>query len=229
MSRSPDPNWVKVFPEHFHLGPGASAAADVIVTIPKDPKYIGHHYECIIWTHTEQRDQNAAKGGVVFQTGLRNRLRMSIGTLGPASLQREKALKKLAEINVNFTISPDNIFANDVPLGKALDLKRDKHVSLKVINQGEAPIELKMAVIAPDPNIYPQTGYEYAPDFTWLRVDPGLIKVAENSIREARLVLTIPSKPEFRGKKYMFLVKTTLSDDTLPLAYYNMVYVATEP
>ena len=23
----PDPNWIKILPEHFHLGPGASAAA----------------------------------------------------------------------------------------------------------------------------------------------------------------------------------------------------------
>jgi hypothetical protein len=224
----PDPNWVKILPDHFHLGPGASSAADVVVTIPNDPKLIGHHYECIIWTHTEQR-QNGMRSGVTFQTGLRNRLRMSIGTLGPASLQREKALKKLAEINVNFTISPDNLFVNEVPLGKALELKRDKRVALKVINQGDNPIELKMSVIPADPNIYPQAGYDYAPDPTWLRIDPPLIKVPENSIREARLLLHIPAGAEFHGRKYMFLVKTTLSDDTLPLAYYNMVYVATEP
>ena len=131
MSRFPDPNWVKNISRPFSSWSWSkpARAADVMVTIPNDAKLIGHHYECIIWTHTEQR-QNTTRGGVTFQTGLRNRLRMSIGTLGPASLQREKALKKLAEINVNFSISPDSLFVNNAALGNPLELKRDKHATL---------------------------------------------------------------------------------------------------
>jgi hypothetical protein len=224
----PDPAWVKILPDHFHLGAAASAAADVLLTVPDDPKLIGHHYECIIWARTDRRDA-PQNGGVVFQAGLRNRLRVSIGTMGPESLQREKALKKLAEINTDFTISPDNLFANGIPVGKMVDLKRERKASFKIINQADTAIELKISPVQADPNIIPQSGYENAPDPAWLTIEPRQVKVEGNSIKELKLSLRFPDGPQERGKKYMFLIKTTLSDESLPLAYYNMLYISTEP
>jgi hypothetical protein len=224
----PDPNWVRILPDHFHLGPSASASSDVVVTIPNDKSLMGRHFECIIWARTDRKNVGDTHG-VVLQTGLRTRLRMSIGTMGPESLQREKALKKLAEIDTNFTISPDNLFVSEVEVGKEVDLKRDKKTSLKVINQSDNPIDLKVAPVPADPNIIPQGGYANVPDYQWLKISPAKISVNGNSIKELKMTLTVPDQPEYKNKKYMFLIKTTLTDESLPLAYYNSVYVTTKP
>jgi hypothetical protein len=224
----PDPNWVRILPDHFHLGPGASASSDVLVTIPDDKSLIGRHFECIIWARTDRKAIGDTHG-VVLQTGLRTRLRMSIGIMGPESLQREKALKKLAEIDTNFTISPDNLFVSDIEVGKAIELKRDKKTSLKVINQSDNGIDLKITPVPADPNIIPQGGYENVPDCQWLKITPATISVNGNSIKELKMTLTVPDQPEYKNKKYMFLIKTTLTDESLPLAYYNSVYVTTKP
>jgi hypothetical protein len=225
----PDPSWISVVPSHFHLGPKASASGDLIVRIPNDPKLIGHHYEVIVWAHTDQKNKVLPEGGVVFQTGVRTRFRLSIGTKGPAALQREKALKKLATINTNFSISPDTLFVGDVPVGKAVDLKAEKKASLKIINQADDPVSLKISPVAADPNVVPQSGYEYAPDPHWLEVLPDIVTASGNSIKEIKLRLKIPDQPNFRGKKYMFLVQSTLADESLPLAYNNMIYATTLP
>jgi hypothetical protein len=225
----PDPTWIQIVPNRFHLGPKASASSDVIVQIPNDPKLMGKHYEAIIWAHTDPR-KNAAPGtGVLIQAGLRSRIRISIGTMGPAALQKEKALKKLATINTNFSINPDNTFAQDVAVGTKVDLKASKKISLKIVNQSDDPIKLKLAAIQPDENIMPQSGYAYAPDPKWLTVSPGTVTVEGNAIKEIKLNVSIPDKPEYHGKKYMFLIRTTLADESLPLAYNNMVYISTLP
>jgi hypothetical protein len=226
----PDPSWIKIVPNRFHLGPRASAASDVVVTIPNDPRLLNHHYEAIVWAHTDPTKKARIGGtGMLIQAGLRSRFRMSIGTMGPAALQREKALKKLATINANFSISPDNLFVSDVAPGSDIDLKAVKKASLKIINESDDPIKLKLTPIAIDENVQPQAGYVYAPDPAWLSVSPEVSHVPGNAIREVKLRLKIPDKPELHGKKYMFLVRTTIADESLPLIYNNMIYVSTLP
>jgi len=225
----PDPNWLKTVPSQFVLGPKASAASDVILDVPNDPKLIGHHYEVILWVHTNEQRRIVDGGGVLFQAGLRSRFRMSIGTLGPASLQREKALKKLETINTDFSVNPPTIFIKNVPVGRPIDLKLEKKASLKVVNEADDPVDLKVHPVASDPNVSPESGYEYAPDPKWLIVTPEKVHVPGNSIREIKMKLTIPDEPRYHGKHYMFLVQTTLADDTLPLFYDNRIYIDTPP
>ncbi len=225
----PDPSWISIVPSHFHLGAKASASADLIVKIPNDPKLVGHHFEAIIAARTDQKNRVLPEGGVLIQTGVRTRFRLSIGTRGPASLQREKMLQKLATVNTNFSINPDNLFILDVPVGKSVDLKAEKKASLKIINQADDPVSLKFQSIATDPNITPQAGYEYAPDPHWLEPYPAVITATGNSIKEIKLRIKIPDQPAYRGKRFMFLVQATLADESLPLAYNNMIYITTLP
>ncbi len=225
----PDPNWVRVVPNTFHLGPKASAASDVLISIPNDPKLIGHHYEAIIWAHTTHKNQLIPQGGVFIETGLRSRIRISVGTKGPASLQMEKAMKRIAEINTNFSVSPDNVYAMGLALGRSVDLKTEKKASLKVINEADDGVDLRFSVVPRDPNISLATGYIDAPDLTWLSLSPGRMKVEGNSIREIKLKVNVPDKPEYHNKRYAFVVQTTLANEELPLAINNVVYINTLP
>lgn len=224
----PSPHWLQAVPNRFSLGPKASASADIILDVPNDPKLVGHHYEVILWVHTDQQRQTREGTGVMVQAGLRSRFRLSIGTMGPASLQREKALKKLATINTNFSLSPQTQFIKDIPLGKSVDLKLEKRAGLKVVNESDDPVELKIRPAAQDPNVAPEAGYEYAPDPKWISVSPEKLKVEGNSIKQLMLKVTIPDKPQYHHKRYMFLIQTSLSDDSLPLQYNNMIYIDTD-
>ena len=63
----PDPSWVRIFPDHFHLGPHASAASDILVTVPNDPKLIGHHFKCILAARTDKKVNRLMQNGVIIQ------------------------------------------------------------------------------------------------------------------------------------------------------------------
>ena len=165
----------------------------------------------------------------MLETGLRHRIRMSIGVMGPESLQREKQMQKLATINTNFSISPDSLFVQGVRVGKPVNLYLEKKATLKVVNEADEPVKLKLAPAASDPNIIPQAGYVNVPDPSWIQVEPSVVKVEGNSIKPLQLKVNIPDKPEYHNQKYMFLIKTTLADESLPLEYNNMVYVITNP
>jgi hypothetical protein len=136
----------------------------------------------------------------------------------------------LATINTNFSISPDSVYVTDpIPLGRDVDLKVERHTAMKVINQSDDLVRLHIAAAAADPNNTPQQGYIDAPDYKWMDVSPNIISLPGNSIKEIRLHVKIPDKPENRNKKMMFIVQTTLADESLPLAYNNMLYVTTAP
>jgi hypothetical protein len=225
----PDPNWIRAVPNRFHLGPKASAATDVILQIPNDPKLIGRHFEVILWVHSDPKKDLLPNGGVLFQVGLRSRFRISVGTPGPEALQREKLLKKLATINTNFSINPDTLYVADLPMGKMIDLKAEKRASFKVVNQGDESVALRFKSVPADPNISPQAGYENAPDPKWLEILTPAMSIPGNSVKEIKTRVHIPDDAKYRGKKYMFLILTTLSDDSLPLEYHNMLYVAVNP
>jgi len=148
-----------------------------------------------------------------------------VGSPGPEALQREKALKKLATINTNFSVNPDTLYVADLPAGRTIDLKAEKRASFKVINQGDESVGLRFKSIPSDPNISPQAGYEYAPDPKWLEISTPDMNVPGNSVKEIKTRVHIPDEAKYRGKRYMFLILTTLSDDSLPLEYHNMLYV----
>jgi len=71
----PDPNWIRAVPNRFHLGPKASASTDVILQIPNDSKLIGHHYEVVLWVHSDPKSKLLPQGGVLFRVALRSLFR----------------------------------------------------------------------------------------------------------------------------------------------------------
>ena len=123
---------------------------------------LNHHYEAILWAHSDNKNKKLPGGGVLLEVGLRTRIRMSIGTEGPAALQKEKLLKKLATINTNFSVSPDNLYVAGIAAGKSIDLKSDKRASFKVINQSDDSVSLKIKPVrtcpSPCPSVPTNTG-----------------------------------------------------------------------
>lgn len=217
----PDPSWIKIVPDRFKLKPKESYFCDVVISIPNDPALVGRHFQAKIWSRTAGED--------LFGAGVVNRIFLSIGTLGPESVQ--KAKRKELLYSINFDVDPREIYLT-VPVGKKVDVYKEFEKTIKVINKGKSDIVVKLEsvsnrneerIIAEVPQ-----DYEFTPDTGFLMFGNEKIKVKKNSIKDVSFYLKIPDSVEYKEKKYMFLVKIYPVKPEVPIEFYVRVFVNTK-
>ena len=220
----PDPSWVQVIPDRFNLGIGDSQFSEIVLSIPQDVKLQGRHFQAAIWAHAVDTGFMAV--------GVRSRLRFSIGQ-GPESLLAEK--KRKAMLSLDLDLRPAKIYVLDVPVGEqeAYDPYEDRKGSkrrLTVTNRAEDTVKLNFTSMPWDVRYRRYTlppGYEPAPDPAWLSFDPAKTDVEGEMIKGVRLKLKIPDKPEYRGKKYAFLISASIEGQAVPLELASLVFITT--
>jgi hypothetical protein len=210
----PDPSWVKVVPDKFRLNPGEKGISEVIVTNPESAEYVKSNFQLKLWAHTLGENFMAA--------GAAHYLRISTGK-GPETLNAEK--KRKAMFSLDFEITPLSSYLVDVQPGVKFDAKKEKGISLKLTNKGDSTIRVKPVSTAYTSAFTMPSGYEPAPDPSWLKFKPGIVKVDGMTIKEIKMYIEIPKEEKHYGKKYAFLVKAELVDTEVPLELYNQVYV----
>lgn len=214
----PDPGWIRIFPSEFTLGVGESKTCDIILSIPNNEQYNGRHFQVMLRAYTGGRG--------MMRAGVRNRLRFSIGTLGPESLQKEKIRKKM--VSMNFDIRPDNLFVNEIEPGKRLDVGKKKKLVFKVANRGEEKLNLKFSCETGNLDQFSAMGYEPGKDAKWLKVKPEKLTVKPDTIKSFSVIVDVPDEEEHYNKKYGFLIKTELIGADVPIELKNKVYIKTK-
>ena len=213
----PTADWLKVVPNRFKLGPGDAASSEVVLSVPDDPGLVGKHFQVNI----KAKSQDVG----MLALAVNSYVRFSIGAPGPASLKKEKDRQTLQKLDLE--LNPGALRMEKVPLGRLVPFADIKGAPLKIINKGNDPVKLKLVSIKPEANLR-EPGWTEQLDPAWLTVKPDVLKLKGNQIREVQVFLTIPDKPENRGKKFMFLLQAEMADLGLPLQFYTRVYVSTE-
>jgi hypothetical protein len=213
----PDPNWIKVIPNNLKMEPGDVMTSDVILAVPKDQALVGRHFQANVLARTT--------GAQLLQVGVASQVRFSVGTLGPDSLKQESKPEK-ALLNFDVEATPQTLQLPSFPLGRLVDIKKEKGLSVKVANKGDTALKFKISSATVDSRVR-VGGYE-AGDPAWLTVKPASLKVKANRIEEVAISLLIPNKPENAGKKMMFLVRFELDGMDMPLELYSKLLVTTE-
>jgi hypothetical protein len=211
------PEWLRAVPSKFRLEPGEVASADIILSIPTDPQYVGRHFQ----VNLKARTLNA--GGLAL--AVRNFVRFSVGTMGPEALKKEKDLKAVA--NVKLDLNPTTIRVDHAALGKKLDIAKLTGEVLKIVNTGKDTASLRFKSVTVEQNMQ-EKGYTNTPTPGWLTVKPAVLKVKPNQIQETKLFLEIPQDPANAGKKWLFLVRGELEGLSIPLEIHCRVYVTTD-
>src|SRR4051812_12149560 len=86
----PDPSWVRLVPDHFKLAIGEEGLADVILQVPDDERYRGHHYQAHILCQSNESPLATGHTGLVFGVTLQSRLRFSVASAGPEQVREMK-------------------------------------------------------------------------------------------------------------------------------------------
>lgn len=216
----PSLDWVRVDRGTFTVEPNREAVTDLIITIPNDPALLGRRFQADIWSHTV--DPRA------LLVGLQSRLLLHIDSTPPTEEELKKKFVDETVANLDFTIMPVNASVSDVPLGRAVDLRKERKLSIKMINPNDRPLNFRVRSLPVwESMITVPAGYEEAYNPQWLVPEKEVVKVAGNSIAETGLRLNIPDKAEHRGKRFYFVVSFEVLEQKIATRVFYRLAVDT--
>lgn len=219
----PDIAWVRVIPGNFRLGYRENTRCAIIISVPEDEEYRGRHFQVALLTRAKP---DPFARGVAIVPQVRYRLRFNVGTKAPETL--EMARKRKRFMTLNFHLEPDSLYLHDIQIGKQIGLGKKGIPALKVVNLGPEKLKLQFKSVPCNKGFGISEGYEPTPDPAFLRCTKETVSVKSNRIVNVPLVLEIPDEPEYRGKKYVFIIKAELRETEVPLEIFSRIYVETK-
>jgi hypothetical protein len=216
----PSLDWVRVDQGTFTLAPSHEAVTDLIVTIPNDPKLLGRRFQADIWSHSV--DHRA------LLVGLKSRLLIHVDSTPPTEDELKKKFVDATLADLDFAISPMNAEVSDIPVGKPVDLRKERKVQVKIVNPNDRVLNFRVRSIpVGESMIMAPAGYIAARDPAWLRPEKDVVKIGGSSISTFGLILTIPDEPALREKNIFFIVAFEVLEQQIPTRVYYRLMVHT--
>jgi len=216
----PSLDWVRVETGTFTVRPNREAVTDLIVTIPNDPALLGRRFQADIWSHTV--DPRA------ILVGLGSRLLMHIDSTPPTEEELKKKYVDETLANLDFTVFPVNAAVSDVPLGRMVDLRKEHKIAIKLINPNERALNFRVRSIPVwESMITVPDGFQAAEDPQWLKPEKDVVKAGASSITEMSLRLSLPDRPDLRGRHLYFIVSFEVLEQKIPTRVYYRLAVDT--
>ena len=195
----PSQDWIRVERSSFTLEPNHEAVSDIIISIPNDPSLLGRRFQADIWSHTV--------GARAYLVGIRSQLFLHIDSTPPTEEELKKKFVDETLANMDFTVLPVSARVADVPLGREVDLRKERNLLIKIVNPNETALNFRVRSIpAWESTFLPPAGYEEPSDPKWLKPEQDVLKIEGNSITNTSLRLTLPDDGHARGKKLFFVV-----------------------
>lgn len=223
-----DTSWIRIEKDKFALDPGQTAETDIYINIPNDQQYMGKRYYFRIVPQSSPA--KGATGQVVFGTALWCTVKLTIAAKPPTAEEIRQLKKQLLGQIMNFSITPERIFVNEIELGKKYDLKKDFDEIIKIVNTSDISATALVSSIPIEVNgFFPPNGYTEPGNPNWLIVKKKKLTLKENSINEIPLELSLPPKTAVMGDKYYFIVAIDVQSKIRTSRYLTKVYVDTKP
>ena len=196
----PDPGWFKAVPAKIVIGPHSQGYFDLLLTVPDEPGLKGKNFQVSAVA--------AMVGTGVFNVGIENRIRFSIGP-GPESLQAEK--KKKAMQQLDFDVTPSELYVNAVSVGQTYDVRKEARKSIRVANYSSDKLSVLMTVEKWDISYPLPEGYEPIPDASWIGLEKSTVTVTGDEIGQANLIVKVPDEAKWKGRRFAAMVRTGLT------------------
>jgi hypothetical protein len=219
----PDIAWVRVIPDNFRLNYRENAYCSIIISVPWNEEYRSRHFQVGILARV--KPDPFAKG-VAIVPQVRYWLRFNVGTKAPETIEMARKRKKF--MTLNFHLEPDSLYLRDIETGKQIILGKKGIPALKVVNIGPEKLKLEFKSVPWNKRFGISEGYEPTPEPAFLRCAKETVGVKPDHIVNVPLVLEIPDEPEYRGKKYVFIIMAKLKETEVPLEIFSRIYVETK-
>jgi hypothetical protein len=220
----PSLDWIRVEQSSFTVAPNREVTTDIIISIPNDTALLGRRFEADIWSHTYG-------GRGMLAVGLVSKLFLHIESTPPTEDELKSKFVDEHLANPDFTVLPAEADAGEVPLGRDVDLRKERKLSIKLINPNDRALNFRVRSLPVwESLIDPPPGYEAADNPQWLRFEKDVVKVDANSIADTSATLRIPDEPRFRGRKFFFIGSFEVLEQKIPThVYYRLRASTPEP
>jgi hypothetical protein len=215
----PDTSWVKLSQNLFKLAPNEKASSDIIVSIPDDDQYRGKKYQVTIWSHT----LGGSGSGMFLAYGLKTRIIFTTDTV--RATQNEVVTS--SDASVNFTLKPEEIFLDNVKLGKIYDVEKNRGLVLTITNPSEHEQTFNLQSLTVGNSVATLTKeYEDAPDASYLKFSENTFVLPPKGTKTIKMYLKFPPQKEYSGKKYMFVIHAFTLDEKVTTGVYSRLYAS---
>lgn len=213
----PDTSWISLSQDLFSLGPNQDAVSDIVISIPDDDQYLGKKFQVIIWSHT------ISGGSMNVEVGLKSRIIFTTDTL-KADMD---LVYTSSNTSVDFTLTPEEIFLDNVPLGETYDVSEKTGLLLTVTNHGEREQTFKLQSRTVGNSTATLTGnYDDTPDASFLRFSKSEFTLLPKEKITVKMYVEIPAKREYAGKRYMFIIRAYTVGERVSTGVYSRLYVS---
>ncbi|MFH1540834.1 MAG: hypothetical protein ABID79_03150 [Elusimicrobiota bacterium] len=220
----PDVEWIKIVPAKYRLEPFGKNSSDLIITIPNDEKLMGRHFQAQILSSS--LPAGGLQSQLTIATGFQSRIRFSIGSMGPKTLETEKKRKKM--MSLNFEIDPVNIVVKQpIKLGKKIDLREEYGTRLTLINRATESVLLNMVIVSERKDMPAEEKNYEVGDPKFLEIKPKKLVLDGESLKKLNLYLKIPDEEKYKDKKYFFVIKAEVPGE-VPVEVFSKLYITTE-
>jgi hypothetical protein len=206
----PDVSWVTLDQHDFTVEGHHEAVTDIHIKIPNDPKLLGRRFEAHIWSRTVPKHHS------MYGAGLGSVLLFEVSSVPPTEdeLKAKYVDKHLA--NMDFTLFPTEGNVEDVPVGEDFNLKKERKVSIKLVNPNDAKLTFKIRAIPFwESLLTPPDGYDVPPQYTWVRPSTDTVSIEPDSIKDTALFANIPNNDDFKGKAYVFVLSVEVLEQEI--------------
>jgi hypothetical protein len=132
-----------------------------------------------------------------------------------------------SDANVNFTLKPEEIFLDNVKLGKIYDVEKKKGLVLKITNPSEREQTFQLQSLTVGNSVATLTKeYEDTPDASYLKFSENSFVVPPKGTKTIKMYLKFPPEKEYSGKKYMFVIHAFTVGQKVTTGVYSRLYAS---
>ena len=219
----PSIDWIKLGQTRFLVPSKESAYTDIIVSIPNDPSLYGRKFQASINAHSTGGD------GLV-NIGIWTHLMLVLAKSPAEQAEIEKNRKRGIVVPPDYSLQPDKVYVEKVPLGQRIDIRKTTGSTIKIANNGNEAVQLQIhSMLLKDTPLSLQKGFEEPTKAEWLKIREEKMKLEPDVFGDPGLSIELPNDPTLHKKKLMFVIKVEPADtNTVGITYYGRVYVEVE-
>ena len=220
----PDTGWVKIDKDFYPALPGEDVRVAIVLSIPDDEQYLGKRYDVRLSVTARAR---VPQGKVGLNPAVATRIVFGIFK-ERGTVVEQKRFEEVLQMSRNISFTPTELYLDDVPVGKEVDVKKEFKKSMKLSNLNESAISLIMKCWTPKELGLDMPGYESIDDKSVVKISKNKIKVKPDKIEEVKLCLKFPDKKEYRGRKFLVICEASIDTDVLATQYRTRIFITTQ-